>query len=49
MIADLKAKIAAEEGIPIQQKVLNFQGRRLEDSETLADYGIRSDNVVFMF
>lgn len=39
-IADVKAAIQDQEGIPQSRQRLSFSGKRLENSRTLADYNI---------
>ena len=40
-IAFVKAMVAVEKGIPVNQQVLVFAGRSLEDHRTLAHYNLR--------
>lgn len=41
IVKDVKQYIYLREGIPIDQQTLIFNGKRLIDEKTLADYGIR--------
>lgn len=42
-VGKVKAKIQAKGGIPAAQQRLMFAGRHLEDSRTLAEYGIKKE------
>jgi ubiquitin C len=42
-IASIKDKIAEKEGIPQEQQRLVFNGKQLEDKNTIAEYGIEND------
>jgi hypothetical protein len=41
LVADVKAKIQEQEGIPPDQQKLMFDGRQLEDGDTLQDCGVK--------
>ena len=43
-IEAVKQKIQAEEGTPVEKQKLFFQGSKLEDGRTLADYNIQLEN-----
>jgi uncharacterized protein YhjY with autotransporter beta-barrel domain len=45
-ITNIKSKIQDKTGLPPDQQVLFFAGRRLEDNYTLADYNIRRDSTL---
>jgi ubiquitin len=45
-IYDVKSKIQDQEGIPIDQQMLAFRGKDLEDHHTLADYNIVSKSTL---
>jgi ubiquitin len=45
-IEDIKARIQRKEGIPPEQMRLIFEGRQLDDEQTLQDYGVRDQSVV---
>jgi hypothetical protein len=41
-IISMKEKIQAQEGIPVDQQILVYKGRRLEDGRSLEDYNIQA-------
>jgi len=43
-IASIKDKIKDIEGIPVDQQRIVFNGKQLEDNNTIADYGIEADS-----
>jgi len=47
-VRDLKSRILAMEGIPIEQQRLVFAYRQLEDDMTLVHYNIRNESFVHM-
>lgn len=47
-ISSIKAKIHEKEGIPVDQQRLVFNGKQLEDNNTVADYGIQADSNVHL-
>ena len=42
-IGSIKQKILEKDGIPVDQQRLVFNGKQLEDAQTVADYNIQSD------
>ena len=47
-IADLKARIADREGVPVEHQRLIHGGKQLEDARTLADYNIGKESTLFL-
>jgi len=47
-IASIKSKIHEKEGIPVDQQRLVFNGKQLEDNNTVGDYGIQSESNVHL-
>jgi len=47
-IANIKAKIQDEEGIPPDQQKLMFDGKEVEDSCTLSDYDIEDESLLHL-
>ena len=47
-IESVKKKITDIEGIPVDQMRLVFNGKQLEDANTIQDYGIESDSTVHL-
>jgi ubiquitin C len=47
-IDSIKQKIAEKEGIPPDQQRLVFNGKQLEDANTIGDYGIDADSTVHL-
>ena len=47
-IQSVKSRIHEKEGIPIDQQRLVFNGKQLEDQNTISDYGITSDSSVHL-
>ncbi|KAJ3514859.1 hypothetical protein NMY22_g14607 [Coprinellus aureogranulatus] len=48
-IDDLKARIQDCEGIPPEQQILMLAGRRLEDGQMMADYGIMDGTTLHLY
>jgi len=47
-IESVKKKITDIEGIPVEQMRLVFNGKQLEDANTIQDYGIEADSTVHL-
>lgn len=47
-IQSIKNKIFDKEGIPIDQQRLVFNGKQLEDNQTIADYNIQADSNIHL-
>lgn len=47
-IQSIKDKIKDIEGIPAEQQRLVFNGKQLEDNNTIADYGIQADSSIHL-
>ena len=47
-VEDMKAKLLAQEGIPLEQQWLSFGGKRLENGHTLHEYGIQQDSIIHL-
>jgi len=47
-IQSVKSRIHEKEGIPIDQQRLVFNGKQLEDNNTISDYGITTDASVHL-
>ena len=47
-IMRVKAKIQVKQGIPLDQQNLNFEGQRLEDNRTLADYNVEDGSTLIL-
>ena len=47
-VNEIKQKIQQKEGIPLEQQRLVFNGKQLEDGNTIADYGIQADSSIHL-
>lgn len=47
-VEDVKLKVQDREGIPIEMQTLKFQGKILEDGNTLQDYSIQKDSTIHL-
>ncbi len=47
-IGSIKQRIFEKEGIPVDQQRLVFNGKQLEDAQTVGSYGIEADSNVHL-
>lgn len=47
-IQSIKSRILDKEGIPVDQQRLVFNGKQLEDSQKIEDYGLQNDNTIHL-
>ncbi|XP_066546397.1 polyubiquitin-like [Amia ocellicauda] len=47
-VTQFKEKVARQEGVPVSQQRLVFEGKQLEDGRKLADYNIRAASTIFL-
>ena len=47
-IDQLKSKIAAKQGIPVEQQRLVFSGKQLDSTKTLNDYNVNEDSTLHL-
>ena len=47
-IANIKAKIESEEGIPVHNQTLIYNGKKVEDGRTLSDYNIEKEALLHL-
>ena len=47
-ISSIKEKLHEKEGIPVDQQRLVFNGKQLEDANTIGDYGIQADSNIHL-
>ena len=47
-VEDVKLKVKDKEGIPTEMQILKFQGKILEDGNTLQDYSIQKDSTIHL-
>ena len=48
-IADIKAEIESEEGVPLANQTLVYDGKKVEDGHTLSDYNIQKEALLYLF
>ena len=47
-VDNLKTLITLEEGIPVSQQILTFEGFEFKNGYTLADYGVQNEDTLQM-
>jgi hypothetical protein len=47
-ILDVKKKIQDKEGIPVHEQLLFFDGKLIEDRQTIANYSIQAKSTIEM-
>ena len=47
-IEDVKAKLLDELGIPVEEQILTFANKPLEEGNTLQDYSIQKDSTLYL-
>jgi hypothetical protein len=48
LIEDVKRMIQLKTGIPLEQQRIILEGKALEDGNTLADYEIQPDSLLYL-